>query len=79
MIDAFHAFVPNVKPWNVIFIVLEDGGELLLLAVVATFLYGLAFADHRPSPETLKRRGRRARRGPQRRHEAPSRPTARVG
>jgi hypothetical protein len=58
VIDAVHAFVPNVKPWNVILIVLEDGGELLLLGVVATFLYGLAFTDHRPAPETLTRRRR---------------------
>jgi hypothetical protein len=53
VIDAVHAFVPNVQPWNVLFIVLEDGGELLLLAVVVTFLYGLAFCEHRPAPETL--------------------------
>ena len=61
VIDAVHSFVPYGKPWNVIFIVLEDGGELLLLAVVATFLYGLAFADHRPAPETLTRRRTAAR------------------
>lgn len=58
VIDAFHAFVPNVKPWNVLFILLEDGGELLLLGVVVTFLYGLAFAGHRPAPQTLTLRRR---------------------
>lgn len=70
VIDAVHAFVPNVKPWNVIFIVLEDGGELLLLAVVVTFLYGLAYCGHRPDPRTLTRR-RAARNPAGARHVAP--------
>jgi hypothetical protein len=74
VIDGFNAFVPNVKPWNVLFIVLEDGGELLLLGVAATFLYGLAFTDHRPTTETLTRR-----RAVRRRHVAPERTASRVG
>ncbi|GAA4706929.1 hypothetical protein APR04_003723 [Promicromonospora umidemergens] len=62
VIDALHMFVADVEPWNVLVTVLEDGGELLLLAVVLTFLYGLAFCDHRPTPETLTRRRTTARR-----------------
>jgi hypothetical protein len=53
VIDALHMLVAHVEPWNVLVTALEDGGELVVLAVVLTFLYGLAFCDHRPTPETL--------------------------
>lgn len=60
-IDAVHGFTTNRGAWHVILSALEDGGEVLLLAVVVTFLYGLAFCGHRPPPETLTRRRRAAR------------------
>jgi uncharacterized membrane protein len=56
VVDAAHALLAAGYPWNVMFIVLEDGGELLLLAVAVTFLYGLTFCDHQPTAETLARR-----------------------
>lgn len=55
-IDAVHGFTTNRGTWHVILSALEDGGELLVLAVVVTFLYGLAFCGHRSTPETLTRR-----------------------
>jgi hypothetical protein len=58
--DAVHAFATNGGVWNVIVTVLEDGGELVLLALVVTFLYGLAFCGHRSTPETLTWRRRTA-------------------
>jgi predicted membrane protein len=54
-IDAVHGFTTNRGVWHVILSALEDGGEVLLLAVVVTFLYGLAFCGHRSTPETLTR------------------------
>jgi hypothetical protein len=54
--DAMHALAGSGRLWNVTFTVLEDGGELLLLAVAATYLYGLAFGGHRQAPDTLTRR-----------------------
>jgi uncharacterized membrane protein len=55
-IDAVHGFTTNRGVWHVILTSLEDGGEVLMLAVVVTFLYGLAFCGHRSTPETLTRR-----------------------
>ncbi|MFD2027037.1 hypothetical protein [Promicromonospora aerolata] len=55
-IDAVHGFTTNRGVWHVILSSLEDGGEILMLAVTVTFLYGVAFCEHRPTPETLARR-----------------------
>ncbi|PUB23907.1 hypothetical protein C8K30_11046 [Promicromonospora sp. AC04] len=55
-IDAVHGFTTNRGVWHVVLSALEDGGEVLMLAVVVTFLYGLAFCGHRSTPETLTRR-----------------------
>ena len=55
-IDAVHGFTTNQGVWHVIMTMLEDGGEVVMLAVVVTFLYGLAFCGHRSTPETLTRR-----------------------
>ena len=54
--DAVHGFTTNKGAWHVILSSLEDGGEVLMLAVVVTFLYALAFGGHRSAPGTLTRR-----------------------
>ncbi|WP_285101880.1 hypothetical protein [Promicromonospora sp. MEB111] len=54
-IDAVHGFTTNRGVWHVLLSSLEDGGEVLLLAVVVTFLYALAFCGHRSTPDTLTR------------------------
>ncbi len=52
-IDAVHGLTTNQGPWHVVMSSLEDGGEVLLLGVVVTFLYALAFCGHRSTLGTL--------------------------
>lgn len=67
-VDVVHgftrAFTGTRGTWHVLMGSLEDGGELLMLGVVVTFLYALAFCGHRPAPGRLRRRGRPPRHAP---------------
>jgi|GEM_PF-2924878 len=56
MLDGLHSLVEDAGgsisggPLDTFLVVLEDGGEIVLISLVMCFLFAVTFCGHRPSP-----------------------------